>query len=193
MHVTTRILGARVGLRVLCTSGDESRRRIGNAPIGTHILPPLINPGQDVDEVERSEVHGHVVGLSTLQVYISLVRPKWISRRSPALLLVVLLLVVVALSRPPLLQRQGDDRLYLRPPRAPRDLVQFAVELVGLVERAPLRAVVVRVPLARRVPRGLIDASPGDGVVRFDRFPRPRPMDGDPAVVLRSNTCPEKS
>jgi hypothetical protein len=83
--------------------------------------------------------------------------------------------------------------LYLRPPRAPRDLVQFAVELVGLVERAQLRAVVVRVPLARRVPRGLIDASPGDGVVRFDRFPCPRPMDGDPAVVLRSNTCPEKS
>ena len=48
---------------------------------------------------------------------------------------------VVALSRPLLLKHQGDDRLYLRPPRAPCDLVQLAVELVGLAERAPLRKV----------------------------------------------------
>ncbi|KAL7548529.1 hypothetical protein ACHAWF_011815, partial [Thalassiosira exigua] len=80
--------------------------------------------------------------------------------------------------------RQRDDRLDLRPPRAPRDLVQLAVQLVRLVEHLPLGAVVVRVPLPRHVLDGALDARSREGVVRLLPLFRPGSARGDPPEVL---------
>ena len=44
----------------------------------------------------------------------------------------------------------------------------IVLELFGLKKHVPLRTVLVCVPLTQYLPRGVLDAGPGDGIVGLD-------------------------